>query len=582
METIFAILGILVLSSLVIGLGLTCVTLYRKLTNNKLARPQNGQEAKQSGTQNSSKNNIAPWSKNTEGSLGLVVRLVIISGLVLVMLLPIHMIQKLVTERLSYRAEVLSGLVAEWGQPQTLIGPILAVPFTITKQLEEKVPVTIIDSTSLNADDKSKDKTANGSNQNTVFNTVYRKVTEVKIAALTPKNLEIDGVISAESRQRGIYSALVYSNDLKVKGSFKLPSYEEFVGALPYGRQITEVHWNRAKVVVGLSNVKAFRSVSALDLGGNLHEFTSGSGEASGLPRGFSAVADLSNRTGELEFSFAMDIAGTGWFKMAPVGDQNVLKLKSNWPHPSFGGSGLPITRTVNDAGFTAEWRVPALVRTYQSITEVAEQPAPSSRTYGEYDGYGDYDSYDDYNYESNYNATNPTIYDEYLVGVNIISPVNQYTLSTRSIKFAIMFIALTFLIFLLLEINFSKTQKRRLHYIQYGVIGLSLALFYLILLSFSEHFGFGWAYLVATVLDIAMIGLYCLATTDRRNCIAITISLAGLYSVLYVILNLEDYALLTGTIILILAMVAVMASTRKLNTSNSVGISTAQQENCS
>jgi inner membrane protein len=515
MEFIFSVIGGLILVSLLIaGIILAFFFFWRRMRNTSLSR------------------GLPLLSPNADGATGLAVRAIIISCLILVMMLPIHMIQTLVEERMGYQYEVAGNLAAEWGQPQTLTGPILAVPFTITKQVTEKVPVTV----------------PNSQNQE---NTIYREVSETRLAALTPKTLEVDGTISTEKRQRGIYSALVYSNELTVKGSFSLPSQEKFISAFPLGQIKTTIHWSQAKVIVGLSNTKAFRKVSQLNLGQSSYEFTPGTGDTEGLPQGFSAAVDLTNQTGTFDFSFQMDIAGTGWFKMAPVADDNTVKLSSSWPHPSFGGNGLPIVREVSENGFTAQWRIPALVRTYQNLSLVSSKPGPKN---------------EDHYYDDNI-TVNSTIFNEYLVGVNIYEPINNYILSIKSIKFAIIFIVLTFLIFLLLEINSVKTQRRRLHPVQYGVIGLALSLFYLVLFSFSEHLGFGLAYLFATAINIAMIGGYSLATTGRRNCLVISLLLSCLYGVLYMILNLEDYALLAGTVILILATVAIMASTRKLNT---------------
>jgi inner membrane protein len=227
-------------------------------------------------------------------------------------------------------------------------------------------------------------------------------------------------------------------------------------------------------------------------------------------------------------FSLTLKLNGSSELHFIPVGKETNIDLKSNWNDPSFDGAFLPDKREVNEKGFTAHWRVLHLNRNYPQAWKGSQYDI----TYSKF-------------------------------GVKLLLPVDRYLKSTRSVKYASLFIVLTFLIFFILEI----INQFRIHPIQYILVGLGLVLFYVLLLSFSEHIGFGPAYLVASAGIILMITLYA-KTIFKFLKLALLLGgvLVILYTFIYVILQLSDYALLVGSIGLFLALALLMYLTRKVD----------------
>jgi inner membrane protein len=390
------------------------------------------------------------------------------------------------------------------------------------------------------------------------FKTVYRMVTTTRQAIIVPRHLSVSGNLPTEERKRGIYSSLVYSASLKLEGSFDIPSKEEFAKLLQ-GWGIKKIDWAAARLVVGLSDTSAIRSVSQLKLGQKLYDMGPGNGAIASLPEGFSAPVSLAGQGPGPGFSLDLDFAGSSAFYVSTVAHVTEINLSSNWPHPSFLGDGLPIERSVSDSGFTAKWSVPDLVHSHPGLSLANN----------------------DYNDEG------------YNVGASFYDPIDTYRLIQRSTKFGLMFVILTFLVLFigdLLESRGGKASQalangpmngnlgaggkgrghkasHQLHPLQYGLVGLALALFYLILLSLSERLGFDLAYLVASALTVAMIGLYAIsATQSRTRGLLATVLTAILYGVLYLILRQEDYSLISGTTLLVVVTLALMFLTRNLN----------------
>jgi inner membrane protein len=342
-------------------------------------------------------------------------------------------------------------------------------------------------------------------------------------------------------RSRSIYSTRVYTADLSVSGSFKKV---DLTGLRPH---IAAIHWDRASLVVGLSATKAIRDASELELAGKKLNFQPGTGRLQVLSTGFSALNDFSqiHKDGVIPFRFQVSVGGSNGLFFTPVGIVSRFKLSSDWPHPSFGGSGLPTTREIRPNGFTAEWEIPNLVRNYPQFGDVETWLSSSETRYSQ-QGQG---------------------LDEYVVGVNFFEPIFYYSLLLRAVKYAVLFISLTFLGVVILEHYARKRGGVRLSMLQYCVIGIGLSLFYLTLLAVSEHLGFTWAYVLAAVVNVLMTGSYILAALRARRPALLAAGGQGLlYAMLFFILRLEDYALLAGTALLILATVALMVVTRDLN----------------
>ncbi|MDR1657439.1 MAG: cell envelope integrity protein CreD [Deltaproteobacteria bacterium] len=581
MPDFFEIVGTLILLSLLAVLIMGGIILFRRITNHPQDQSSSlvpdPPKAPLSNTNSQEltdgcDNNLLTGKKNRinqakssamaikRGSVTLIenkkavasaVRLGSMAVLILLLLIPVNLIKKLVTEREYHQINFVNNLANEWGNSQVLIGPILAVPYTVTYYITEKVPLlTGLAPPAVSSGTPSTDQDIKTNESELTFRTVRREVEATRWAALTPEILTTDGDLKTQTRSRGIYEVLVWSSALKLSGRFALPTKEEFVKRLSIEETLTSINWAQAKVVVGLSDTTALTTVGKLNLGGGEYKFDPGIGSLKGLPQGFSAAVDLSQSFGTTEFSFDLGFNGSASLRIAAIADDTTISLRSNWPHPSFVGNGLPASRQISSDGFTADWRIPAMVHTYQSLRNIPQDGPPPKC---------------DGNYEQ-CNSSEDSIYGEFTAGVYLINPVEGYLKTERAVKYAIMFITLTFLIFVL-----SESQATKIHLVQYAVIGLALALFYLVLLALSEHLSFGVSYLAASALDVALVTGYGLAVTGRKVRVAVVgILTAFLYGTLYVILNLEDYALLAGSALLTAALVALMVSTRNLSSTAS------------
>ena len=227
-------------------------------------------------------------------------------------------------------------------------------------------------------------------------------------------------------------------------------------------------------------------------------------------------------------FALTVGLRGTGRLAAVPVGDHSTVTMTSSWPHPSFDGRFLPDTHDISDAGFNATWRTSRLARGFRSL-EIAE-------------------SYDFYIHND--------------LGFKLYDPVTLYVLVSRSMKYGVLFVVLTLVSVLCLEL----ASGRRFHIVQYGVAGLGLVLFFLVLLALAEHIRFGWAYLGAAAVLTGMMGAYTRGVTRQWRITAMAVTmLGGLYGVLFVLLRLEDFALLAGVGVLLLALGMLMWVTRRL-----------------
>ncbi|RYG79648.1 cell envelope integrity protein CreD [bacterium] len=245
--------------------------------------------------------------------------------------------------------------------------------------------------------------------------------------------------------------------------------------------------------------------------------------------------ADLALSIGDERIAFTIDLPlqGTDSFSLAPTGRETRVTMKSDWPHPSFIGEFLPTARTVGADGFDASWQTSFFAT---NLLELVNRCVASSTC---------------------------TRLSSPVVGVALIDPVDQYVRTDRAIKYALLFIALTFAGFLLVEV----LRKIRVHPVQYGLVGLALALFFLLLLSLSEHIGFAAAYALAASACVALLGYYLShVLRSARLGAGFASGLALLYALLYGILGAEDYALLMGSLLLFAVLATFMLMTRRVD----------------
>lgn len=343
----------------------------------------------------------------------------------------------------------------------------------------------------------------------------------VHYAHFLPKTLTIDGKVDADRRKRGIYEIVLYNTKLKFSGSFEKPDFNI------WSVDPQNVHWDEAYVSIGIPDMSGIQKDLTLKWNGKNHVVESGLPEKEVINSGLiSRVAigqqEVSN------FEFTVDLNGSKQLSFVPTGKRTLVKLVSPWPDPSFNGEFLPDDREVGENGFTAEWEVLDLNR----------------------------------NYPQQWIGNTQHIH-EAAFGVGLLLPVDEYQKNMRSAKYAILVIALSFIIFFLIEI----LNKKRFHPFQYVMVGLAIVLFYSLLISFTEHMGFNLAYLVSCILVIGLITVYVAAVFKTRMLtILVTLLLTIIYFFIFVILQLQDFALLVGSLGLFGALASLMYLSRHIN----------------
>lgn len=353
-----------------------------------------------------------------------------------------------------------------------------------------------------------------------------------RLAYFLPDALRIEGTVAPERRSRGIFDVVVYRADLRWSGTFSRPSFDD------WNVPAANVLWNEAFLSLGVPDMRGIRRGTVLHWQGRPLSLAPGGSESGLWASGMRVpIRDLSGPQARPSYAFRFDLSldGSGELRFLPFGKQNTVSLKSSWPDPSFTGAFLPEKRAIGQKGFEAVWNVAYFGRSYpqQWRSPDTEKVAPEWAR------------------------------DASAFGVELFLPVDVYQKSERSVKYGMLFLLLTFLTFFLYEV-FSPFA---LHPVQYLLVGSALCLFYLLLLSFSEHIPFGVSYAIASAATIALIGGYSLAILrGRLRALVMSGVLALLYGYLYVLLQSEDYALLLGSIGLFLILALVMYVTRRID----------------
>ena len=350
-------------------------------------------------------------------------------------------------------------------------------------------------------------------------------------AFFLPETLEIDGAIEPETRSRGIFRVLLYRVRVRVVGTFATPDF----GVRKVAPE--DVAWNEATLSIGIPDLRGVQSDPQIHWNDAPLAFRPGPGPINLYPSGMHALVPALADAAAKPHRFAFDVTLTGAdaLRFVPVGKDNRVTLTSSWPDPSFDGAYLPIERRVSPQGFDATWRVSYNARSYPQswrTDDPGSAPAPDPIAASAF-------------------------------GVRLIESVSFYSKTDRSLKYAMLFLSLTFLTFLLFEV----LAALRVHPLPYLLVGLALCLFYVLLLSLSEHLGFGIAYVVAAAATIVLIAGYARKVLCGGARSALLASgLAGLYGYLYVLLQLEDYALLLGSVGLFAVLATVMYVTRDVD----------------
>ncbi|MEI9901275.1 MAG: cell envelope integrity protein CreD [Hyphomicrobium sp.] len=438
-----------------------------------------------------------------------------IGALIIVLLIPLFLVAVLIGERMQRAESVRQDVAGEWGGSQTINGPLLIVPYSVRRVIAQ--------------------------GDKTIEEVIERR------AVFLPQRLDINGKAATKVLHRSIYDVAVYSSALDFEGSFAAPDMSTVA------TDVQSVRWRDAVLALAVSDVSGLKTAAALTVDGT-HKLdfepslgipvanSNGIHVRLGNLPGLVATANAADGAAlkAFTFKFQLNLNGSLQLTFAPAAQETTVNLSSDWPNPSFTGAFLPNDRKVENDGFTARWQVPHLARSIPQSWSLADRDIER--------------------------LTN------YAFGVRFFVPVDFYQLVSRASKYAMMFVATAFMAVFLLELRSS----RQVHPVQYFFVGLTIIFFYVLLLSLAEQIGFLPAYLIASIATGGLLSLY---VAKVQHSLAKGLVMGGiffaLYGLLYMILQLEDYALLAGAIAGFAMLAVVMFSTLNVDWSGKARTST-------
>lgn len=416
---------------------------------------------------------------------------VLIGVIVLLLLIPLAMLKSVVTERAGLREQAYQRVAEGWGGALTVGGPMLIVPTERKVLVEDRERILRSD--------------------------VY--LLPAKLAA------EVDLKLDPQPRYVGIYAVPVYLSTLRLRGEFDFSTIRRYAA----NKEVTYL-WSQSRLHLPISTVRSLREIKHANFAGRQVKL----GPAGpSVYKGIEALVDLSelHQSPSAAFDFGTVVAGSRAVSVLPLGSETTVSMSSDWPHPSFQGSFLPVERSIGAQGFKARWQVLELNRSFGQVWDEGQ-------------------------------VTDSAL-EQAAFGVSLFQPVDIYQRGERAVKYAVLFIALTFLTFFAWE----QVTRNPLHPLQYLLVGLALSMFYLLLIALSEHVAFAIAYVTAAAALVLLIGLYlagALRSAWRGTVAGGAMTLV--YGLLYMLVLSEDYSLLLGSIILFAALAAVMLATRRVD----------------
>jgi inner membrane protein len=439
----------------------------------------------------------------------LLIKAALVGLLFFVVLIPLQMIGGLVAERASRQRDVVQEIAASSFGRQTFAGPILIVPYS--EEYDETLS------------EEKKDKT--------VTRVVHRRIDGY--APFFPASADIAAKTMVGTKYRGLFKARVFNWQASVHGEFVFDGKFQFART----REGSRIALGKPFVAValgdprGLSASTVFRwqgDPVALERGTNLPQLSEGVHVA--IP-GFDPT-----KPQRFEYALGIGLQGTESIAVVPLADATRMRLASDWPHPSFAGQFLPLPETkIGRGGFEAVWSVSGIASAAQAQLAAAIDARKECRDVACADQ----------------------------LAVRFIEPIDIYSLSDRALKYAFLFVALTFAAFFAFEV----LRRLRVHPAQYFLVGLALATFFLLLIALSEHIAFVWAYALAACACVLLLGFYLSAvlhSAARGGGFAAVLGL--LYAALYGLLISEDNSLLLGSLLIFALVAAALIATRKLD----------------
>ncbi|MFC7301449.1 cell envelope integrity protein CreD [Cognatiluteimonas weifangensis] len=439
-------------------------------------------------------------------------KLLMVLATTLAILLPLAMIRDLIHDRQAHRAQAVDSIARSYAGAQAFTGPVLVVPYVETVEVE--------------------DRDAQG--------VAHKRLREREGHwTFFPERLEIAGDLKPSTRRLGLHEVRVYEWQARAAARFD--------AAIPAADPARPRRIGRPWLDYGLADVRGILGTPRLRVDGAELALAPGLGAGGG--GGVHARLPVPQAGTRLAFDSRLDfvLGGTESLALVPLGKRNRFALASTWPHPRFDGSFLPRTRTIDDHGFRAEWEVSSLAtaaRAQYAAGRTMPRPLAGPSRDGRAPPAAAADAID-------------------AVGIALVDPVDVYTQTDRASKYGILFVLLTFVGFCMLEL----LERLPIHPIQYGLVGLALAIFFLLLLGLSEHIAFGRAYLAAGSACIGLLWFYLAPVLrSRARAAGFAALLATLYAALYGLLVSEDNALVLGAGLLFLILAAIMVVTRRVD----------------
>lgn len=429
-------------------------------------------------------------------------KMMLVGALTLALLIPLSFVENLIQERALRQKEVVVETNSKWGDSIYFYGPILKVPY---KTYSETVT----------ENEKTKE-------------IIKQKVVVNEFAYFFPENLKNKTAVNTTELKRSNYESVVFTSKMKFEGDFFRPDFSSI--NIPS----EDILWDKAKIIIKTSNLKSIKDEVKINLNNEIYTFepiynTENNSKIEALETNY-INASTFLKAEKINFNFNIKYNGSQNIRMVPIGKSTQVQMNSNWASPKFDGNFLPDdkSKVINDKGFIANWKVLHINRAF------------SQQFFG----------------------TLPDL-SKYAFGVDFIIPVDQYQQNERASKYGFLVIGLTFLIFFLIQ----SISKINIHIFNYSMIGLALIMFYTLLISITEHSSFLKAYLIAAIAVVVLISLYSISILKNIKFPSfIGISLTALYTFIYIIIQLENYALLVGSIGLFLILSAIMYFSRKID----------------
>lgn len=435
-------------------------------------------------------------------------KLISIGGIALLVLAPLALTRGKIEERQRLAQEARASIAESSAGEQRVVAPILRLTCVETFWHERSV------------EESGRSRLVR-----------EEKERECPATYVAPEAVSLQGRIDLEDkpRYRGIHRVRLYRAPLTLAGHFRVP-------AAPEQKPATTRRFDQATLLVPITDARGVKNTPALQLNGKAHAFKPGTRTPAlgqGLSANLGAASDLGK---EASFRFDLDLMGMERFAWVPFARNAQIELASNWHAPSFGGKFLPDERTISDAGFNASWR----------INEFASGGEAALR-----------------DWLARPNPEQGPPFAPPAMSINLIEPVNLYLQSYRAAEYGFLFVGLTFV----LVLGFELSGRARVHPMQYGLVGLALAVFFLLLIAMAEHIGFAQAYGMAALACIGLLTWYAIGILGgARRGLAVGAACAGLFGVLHLLLRSEDHALLMGALLVFAVLAGVMLATRKLD----------------